>query len=65
MKVIAQRGVCIGPGKHLLPGEAADIDDGTARYLVSIGAVAAAPADADPQSTPTVQPPARPAKKES
>jgi hypothetical protein len=65
MKVIAQRGVCIGPGRYLALGEAAELDAPTARFLVSIGAVAPAPADAEPQPTPSVQAPARPAKKES
>jgi len=63
MKVIALRGVCIGPGQHLTPGETADVDDTTARFLVSIGAVAPARARSEPQPA-TTPAPAKPAKKE-
>jgi hypothetical protein len=64
MKYRALRGVCIGPGRHLLPGDApAELDDATARFLVSIGAVEPA---AEPQNDqlPTTAP-AKPGKKES
>ena len=44
-KVTAKRGVCIGPDRHLVPGETADLDDGTADYLRNIGAVELAPAE--------------------
>ena len=48
----ALRGVCIGPERHLLPTDApVELDAGTARFLVGIGAVelvADAPAPADP-----------------
>jgi hypothetical protein len=56
MKVVALRGVCIGPGQHLLPGDEADVDKATAVFLVSIRAVQEvppapdAPADAPPVS---------------
>lgn len=43
MKVRAIRGVCVGPERHLAPGQVADLDDATARYLKSIGAVEDAP----------------------
>lgn len=39
MQVRALRGVCIGPGRHLLPAETADLDASTVQFLVSIGAV--------------------------
>lgn len=35
----ALRGVCIGPGKNLAPGETAELDAATAHFLVSIKAV--------------------------
>lgn len=65
MKVRALRGVCIGPGRHLLPGECADLDAATAQYLASIAAVesvvdAASPGQGD---TPT-ETPGKPGKKE-
>lgn len=64
MLVRALRGVCIGPGRHLLPGDApAEVDDKTARWLVSIGAVQAV-ADEPPPQQPNASP-AKPAKKES
>jgi len=62
MNVQAIRGVCIGVGQHLAPGEAADIDTGTARFLIAIGAVQEAPADKLPPEP--VTPAAKPAKKE-
>jgi hypothetical protein len=43
MKVVAQRGVCIGPSQHLLAGDEADVDKATAQFLVSIGAVREVP----------------------
>jgi hypothetical protein len=62
MKAIAERGVCIGPARHLARGEVAEIEPALFSYLQSIGAVKAAPAvDQD-----TVQPvaPEKPARKE-
>lgn len=64
MKVRALRGVCIGPGRHLTPGETADIDPATTQFLVSIGAVARvdepkpaeAPAVAEPAPEPIAEP---------
>jgi hypothetical protein len=43
MNVRAIRGVCVGPERHLAPGQVADLDDATARYLKNIGAVEDAP----------------------
>lgn len=63
------RGVCVGPGKHLLPGDVADIDDATFSFLRNIGAVEAAPEDsvtpADVPAQPVTTAPARAGKKES
>lgn len=40
MKTVkARRGVCIGPGNDLAAGDIAKIDEATAVFLVSIGAV--------------------------
>lgn len=39
MRVVALRGVCVGPERHLAAGEEADLDKSTADYLVSIKAV--------------------------
>jgi hypothetical protein len=39
MNVRALRGVCVGPARHLLPGEVADLDSATVQFLVSISAV--------------------------
>ena len=68
MNVRALRGVCIGPGRHLVAGELADLDASLATYLQSIGAVAPAPAEAvelaPPQ--PSIETPvARKTRKES
>lgn len=35
----ALRGVCVSPGKHLMPGETTELDKATAQFLVSIKAV--------------------------
>lgn len=43
MRFRALRGVCIGPGRHLAAGEDAELDPATSTFLVSIGAVEAAP----------------------
>jgi len=62
MNVRALRGVCIGPGRHLVAGELADLDASLATYLQSIGAVAPAPAEAAepaPAPAPTETPVAR------
>lgn len=75
MNVRALRGVCIGPDRHLAPGQVAELDPATGRYLVNIGAVEAysqppapAPAATPPQLDLDPQPdkPARkaPASKE-
>lgn len=39
MKVVALRGVCIGPGRHLVPGETADMDTAMYTFLSGIKAV--------------------------
>lgn len=39
MKVRALRGVCIGPERHLVLGETADLAPSDVQFLVSIGAV--------------------------
>jgi hypothetical protein len=39
MRVVALRGVCIGPGRHLAVGEDAEVDPATANFLQSISAV--------------------------
>lgn len=54
MKVVAIRGVCIGVDRHLVPGEEADLDVATVRFLAGIGAVrevAEAPAEARDAAT--------------
>jgi hypothetical protein len=51
-EVIALRGVCVGVDRHLVPGERAEVDAGTAAFLIGIGAVQKAPAEATPQTTP-------------
>ena len=64
MKVTALRGVCISPGQHLLPGDPpADLDDKTAQWLISIGAVLKAPDEPAPE--PPNASPAKAGKKES
>jgi hypothetical protein len=50
-RVRAKRGVCIGPSRHLKPGEVADLDAGTVTFLVSIGAV-----EEIPEQTPKPEP---------
>lgn len=69
MKVRALRGVCIGPGQHLLPGDEADVDNGTAVFLANIGAVERLPeppaAESDSKAPAAPEPtPAKPGKKE-
>jgi hypothetical protein len=61
MRVVALRGVCIGPGRHLAPGDDAEVDPATANFLKSINAVKEFTA-AD-VSEP-VSEPAKPGKKE-
>lgn len=64
MKVQALRGVCVGVEKHLAPGDTAEVDAGTARFLIGIGAVQEAPAEEPPPPEPAA-PAAKPAKKEA
>jgi hypothetical protein len=60
-EVRAIRGVCIGPDRHLAPGEVATLEPPVAKFLISIGAVSAhAPEPAAPVPAPT---PAKPATK--
>jgi hypothetical protein len=40
MKVKALRGVCVGVGRDLNPGDLADLDPATVQFLTAIGAVA-------------------------
>lgn len=58
--VRALRGVCIGPERHLAPGETASLDAGTARFLAGIGAVEVVPSPAATEAAPE---PAAPAPK--
>lgn len=54
----ALRGVCIGVDKHLVPGAPpVEIDPSTARFLVSIGAVEAAPDEEAEPAKPTATDP--------
>ena len=39
MKVVALRGVCVGIGLHLQPGDEADLDHATVEFLSGINAV--------------------------
>jgi hypothetical protein len=66
MRVRALRGVCIGVGRHLQPGDTEDLDDATVQFLVSIGAVepvkdAPAPVVEEPIKPPPAK---KPGKKE-
>jgi hypothetical protein len=65
MRVVALRGVCIGPGKHLAPGEDAEVDPATASFLKSIAAVEdfKEPPQPAPESE-SVSAPAKSGKKE-
>lgn len=64
MQVRALRGVCIGPGRHLLPAETADLDPATVQFLTSIGAVERLPepqpAEQAPAATDASETPAPP-----
>lgn len=49
MKARAIRGVCIGVGRHLVPGETADhLDAATVQFLTSIGAIEIVPDEPAP-----------------
>lgn len=63
MSVRALRGVCIGPGRHLSPGETADLDAATVQFLVSIGAVEVVKDDPAPVVEAQPEPKSTPAKK--
>lgn len=55
MKVKALRGVCIGPGRHLAPGDQADLDPATVQFLENIKAVERVvekPTEATPAAEP-------------
>jgi len=61
MRVVALRGVCIGVGRHLQPGDEADLDEGTVQFLAGINAVKAVPPPAEapappPDATPVAAP---------
>lgn len=61
--VVAVRGVCIGPGQHLQPGQRATLDAAIFRFLQGIGAVQ--PAPAEPETAPQPVAPAKPARREN
>jgi hypothetical protein len=65
MKVIANRGVCIGVERHLKAGDIEDLDAATVQFLTSIGAVSVVvepePAK-EPVAEPAKEPVAEPAK---
>jgi hypothetical protein len=63
--VVALRGVCIGPGQHLQPGQRTTLDAAAFRFLSGIGAVQPAPAEAAPEPTPQPVAPAKPARREN
>lgn len=57
MQVQATRGVCVGPDRHLAPGQVVDLEAGAARFLLSIGAVQAyAPPQPEDEPQPAAQP---------
>ena len=71
MRVKALRGVCVGPGQHLLPGDCVDLDAATVTFLKHIKAVE--DVKCEPKPEPKVESPkpddpkpepAKPAKKE-
>jgi hypothetical protein len=61
MRVVALRGVCIGPGRHLAAGDDAEVDPATAQFLKSINAVKDFTAAAEPEP---VSEPVKAGKKE-
>jgi hypothetical protein len=63
MKVRALRGVCVGPERHLAPGETADLDAASVPFLVSIQAVEVVADDPPPAAEAQPEPKSPPAKK--
>lgn len=65
VKIKALRGLCLGVDRHLLPGEAGEVDAATSKWLVHIKAVEIieeAPAKEEPAPAPEPSaPPAPPA----
>lgn len=60
MKTVkALRGVCVSPSRHLAVGDVAELDDGTAQFLVSIKAVEAVEPVVEPEPKP-VEPESKP-----
>ena len=60
-RVRALRGVCVGPGRHLVRDEEDTVDASTARYLLAIRAVALADPPAAVPSVAANQPDPQPA----
>lgn len=50
MKVRALRGVCIGVGRHLVPGDTVDLPAAEVPFLAGIGAVEQVPDDPAPKA---------------
>ena len=66
MKIRALRGVCIGPARHLKPGDTEDLEPALVTFLVGIGAVERVADEVPPpqaQSTESA-PDKKPGKKE-
>lgn len=58
MLIRALRGVCIGVERHLVVGDAADLDPATGNYLINIGAVEEVkPETVAPKADPVDEPP--------
>jgi hypothetical protein len=57
-KVKAKRGVCIGVEKNLAVGETAEVDQASAQFLVSIGAVELVQDEPAPATDPKPDEPA-------
>jgi hypothetical protein len=62
VKVRALRGVCLGPGRDIVPPQVAEVDPATAKFLIGIGAVEEVTAPAEP---PKTEAPVKAGKKES
>lgn len=60
MKVKALRGVCVGPGVHLAPGDFADLDPALVTFLVHIKAVEAVRDEPPETPAPHLEPIAPP-----
>jgi len=64
MNVRAVRGVCVGVGRHLEPGDVQDVDASLAKFLLGIGAVEKV-ADVPAQDGPKPNVPAVTGRKEN